>query len=601
MPTLFRARPDAVRRVREFAERCGEPGTLPPAEPVPSELDVTVRNPRFDRLAIRFDLDGAFAGEEPFIPRRESVSLGTLAPRAGRRRLGVQLSGERTFFYFDGDVDVPAKRAPLVVDVWSRIYPPDLRLGDRWINPPPGRHVPPDGDAGCPGPGDCRLWLIDRDRDPVAVVAPDPDALLDLWIDGVRIFAFAATSINLVTPVLHGALLSPGRHHVRIGDPRRRALVLDTDLALDPASEHFIEITGRRHVRVRRGDAVLFEDDGAERPFRQGAALTDELPDPSRQVQGIPIPPGAEGYIDEMEHELKFKRAMAQNFKDFKERKAAVERKKAAREVLTPEEQDIDGIDTYDKLDQWVRKKKKAEHGWDLVTGASTSPEGEKTFHGPEPTDPFGKLKKDEAMDIHEPSHVADVEALALQYFVDLKKLKAYYDRWRRLLEWFENAKKAKDAGLPEPPAPQSTSEEIDLTIWRLLHDGDIKRYYKALDDPIRGADAEIREYLAGADFWEAVLNYLKAKSYGWVVTDMALNIPVGGTKPITVEQTPNLPPRVRVIEGAANVDVSPTRQTRSNPIWGEFKIDVKGKTKGPVKIEVICGTLRKVIVINVV
>jgi hypothetical protein len=36
--------------------------------------------------------------------------------------------------------------------------------------------------------------------------------------------------------------------------------VLDTDLALDPASEHFIEITGRRHVAAgRRIDPAVAE------------------------------------------------------------------------------------------------------------------------------------------------------------------------------------------------------------------------------------------------------------------------------------------------------------------------------------------------------
>jgi hypothetical protein len=81
----------------------------------------------------------------------------------------------------------------------------------------------------------------------------------------------------------------------------------------------------------------------------------------------------------------------------------------------------------------------------------------------------------------------------------------------------------------------------------------------------------------------------------------MALNIEVGKTRPIVVQQTPNAPPRVRVIDGDAHVSVAPTARTGSNPLSGGFRIDVTGKTKGQAKIELTCGTLRKVVVINVV
>lgn len=144
--------------------------------------------------------------------------------------------------------------------------------------------------------------------------------------------------------------------------------------------------------------------------------------------------------------------------------------------------------------------------------------------------------------------------------------------------------------------------EENALDRWHKANAEKIRRYLEALTDAERGARAEVREHTADAEFWEAVLEYLRCQHYGWVVTDMALNIKVGKSPDIRVEQIPDAPLRVRVIEGDAHVEVSPTKRTHSNPSlgWGQFDIKVKGKSPGKVKIELTCGTLRKVIVINV-
>ena len=611
MPALRRASRERLRAAQLLREQYTLVADAQPsvAESVPVELEVTVRNPWLDRIAIAFEIDGVFAGEEPFVPRGENVGLGSLAAIAGPRQLGVNLQTPRTFFYFSGPVSIPAAPADVLIDVWNALYPPRVVLDGTWINRPPGLRYRGPESPPCPGSGDCALYLIDRDQPPWDLGSVDPQALLDqldLWIDGNRIAAFDPLRLAYVVPVMHRALLSPGLHHVRIGDPRRRMLILDSDILLEPAHGLRVEITDRSAIVIDDGESVLLRVDARERPFRQGEVLADELPDPKRQVDGIPIPPGAEGYIDEIEEEIAYLRAMAANFQEFRNKKEAVNRKKTQGLPLTPDEQAIDAIDTYEKLQKWGIAKKKVEHGWDLEPEAGTDPEGKKTFLGKPPTDPMQELSKRETMDIHEESHVQDADVLALFYGIDLAKLRRRSELFRQRLDaivkWIAAAKKAKDEGTPPPPPLDwSTPEEQALDQWYEANKKKIEEYYDAFRDPLWGAKGEIREYLAGADFFEGVLQYLKAKSYGWVVTDMSLDILIGETKPIIVEQTPNAPPRVRVIEGDAHVEVSPTQRTSSSPLYGGFRIDVKGRTKGRVRIELTCGTLKKVIVVNVV
>jgi hypothetical protein len=612
LTTFRRANAEALREAQALREQYVpiQPLSRRVVEPIPVELDVTVRNPLLEALSIGFELDGAFAGEEPFVPRRPAVALGALAAVAGERSLGIQIHGPGVFFHFVGRVHVPPAPAPLIVDVWSALYPPRIVLADEWINPPPGLRWQAKSTAPCPGAGDCALSVIDRDQRPGDLEQEGPEDLLaglDLWIDGHRIFRFEPATLYGTTPVLHRALLSPGLHRVRIGDPRRRRLLLDSDVLLDPASDTAIEIAERRTVAIRRGADVLLEADAHERPFQQGAVLADELPDPKREVEGIPIPKGIEGYFDDVGAEAEFNRAMAKNYQEFKDKKEAVNRKKQQHQPLTQEEQAIDAIDGTKALNEWVKAKKKAERGWDLTEVGTTDPDNGVVYKGPPPTNPMDELRKRETLDIHEPSHLADCDVLAVLYGVDLKKLRRLMElrrKWREAIEkWIAAAKKAQADGTKPPPMPNllPTPEQEGLERWYKANKKSIDDFYKAWDDPIAAAQSEVREYLAGADFWDAVLQYLKGKSYGWVVTDMALNIKVGETKPIIVQQMPNAPPRVRVIEGAANIEVSPTEQTSSSPIAGGFRIKVKGQTKGPVKIELTCGTLRKVVVINVV
>lgn len=611
MPSL--RRPDAERERRALELRSlYEPVSKPPRPRIkaaPVELSVVVKNTLFDRLSIGFELDGAFAGEEPYIVRGLATPLGALASAAGPRRLGVRIAGAGVLFHFDGEVFIPAEGGELVVDVWSQTYPPHLTLGDDWINAPPGRRWRPRSGAPCPTAGDLPLDIVNRDETLEGLLAGRAERPLDLWIDGSRIYRTNRLTVDFTKLILHRAHLSPGLHHVRIGDPEARALILDTDVVLDGFSAAAIEIAGRSHVRLRAGGETVLEQDSRQRPFNQGAVLTDELPEIGREVEGIPIPPGMEGYIDEAEKEAEYLRAMAKNYATFKARKEEVNAKKAAGQPLTPDDQTIDAIDTYDKLQELIKAKKKAEYGWILDTEATTDENGERRYLGPTPTDPMGELRKRETMDIHEPSHVVDIDLLALFFDIDRKKLKRLEDlkkaRHEAMLKHIEELEKALKDGTKPPPPPDfdflPTPEEEALEDWYKANKKKIDDFYKKMDDPMWGATGEIREYEAEAAFWDAVIAWLKSKSYGWIVGDLAINIPVGDTRPIKVEQVPNAPPRVRVIEGEAHVDVSPTERTASNTLSGEFVIKVKGKTKGQVKIELTCGTLRKVVVVNVI
>jgi hypothetical protein len=585
----------------------------PPAqqEPVPIEFEVIVRNTFHATLSLGFEIDGEFAGEENDVLRGESVSLGTLATIAGARTLGIRMRTPASFFHFDGPATITAGAPRLLIDCWNALYPPNVLLGETWLNPPPGIRYRSTGEPRCPTPGDYPLFLIDRDvtlyelgrapRNPAALLQE-----LDLWIDGIRVVGFDRTVLNFTTPVLHRALLSPGIHTVRIGDPRRRELILDTDIVIDSINPVEIDIANRTSVAVREGNTVVFQQDARERPFGQGNVLLDVRGDPRREIDGIPIPPGAENYIEEIEKERQFNLAMAANFRDFRDKKKAVNAKKARGEPLSTEEQMIDAIDTYEKLDAWIRQKKKAERGWDLATAGTTSPDGEMKYHGPPPTNPLKELIKRETLGIHEPSHALDVDVLALKFGVDLDKLRRYREFARKRREAIEKAiaelEKAKEGEPLLLPDITNTPEEDALERWYEDNKEKIERYYEAYGDPLAGAEGEIREYTAGAEFYEAVLKYLQREGFGLIVPGMGLNVPVDQTKEILIGQLPAIPPRVEVIEGTGVVEVSaPELVRRVRGGSGLYKVKIKGKDNGKARIAVICGNLRKVLVVNVV
>ncbi len=430
---------DRARALREgvFVLRSQPPSRQ---EPVPVELEVVVRNPFHPTLSLGFEIDGEFAGEENYVVRGESISLGTMAAVAGARTLGIRMRTPGSFFHFDGPATITTDAPRLLIDCWNAFYPPNVLLGETWLNRPPGIRYRSTGEARCPTAGPYPLFVIDRDVSPFELqrFPRDPAVLLqelDLWIDGVRVVAFDRSFLSFTIPVLHRALLSPGIHNVRIGDPRRRELILDTDVMVDSVNPVEVDISGRTGVTVREGNTLLLQQDTRERPFGQGNVLLDDRGAPKREVEGVPIPPGSEKYLEEIEKERLFSAAMVKNFVDFREMKKAVNEKKASGEPLSPEEQTIDAIDTYEKLDAWIRHKKKAELGWDLVTAGTTSSTGEKQYHGPVPTNPLEELLKGETLGIHEPSHVLDAQALAREFGVDLKKLRRYQEMVRKKIE----------------------------------------------------------------------------------------------------------------------------------------------------------------------
>ncbi len=102
------------------------------------------------------------------------------------------------------------------------------------------------------------------------------------------------------------------------------------------------------------------------------------------------------------------------------------------------------------------------------------------------------------------------------------------------------------------------------------------------------------------------MLKYLKREGSCLIVPCMGLNVAVDETREILIGQLPAVPPRVEVIEGADLVEV-PAPEPAPVPVSslpsgaGLYKIKIKGKAKGKVRIAVICGNLRKVLVVNVV
>jgi hypothetical protein len=615
MPALRRVSDEALERAKLVRSqyKVAQPLKKPTGPPQPAELTVRVRSPVFDRVSVGFTLDGVFVGEEPFIPRTPGRSLGALAVVTGPRTLGVQVNASGRFFHISAPAEIAANGS-LEVDIWSRLYPPRILLDGECLNPPPGVRFIAAAGAPCPGPGPCPLSIIDRDQKPEAPPRADLKALaqtLEVWIDGQPVDDYDGRTRFFGEPALHRARLSAGLHQVRIGDPVRAKILLDTDVVLDGARELRIEIRGRRDIVMLEAGQTIFRQERPEQPFKEGSTPTNEELDHHREIHGIPLPPGIEGYLEEVALQVRFNRAMIENFQLFKDLKASAERKKAAGEPLTPEEQEVDAIKEYPELSAWVSKRKFDEYGWVLEPEGETDEFGNIRFVGPPPDDPLSELSMRETVGIHEPSHAIDTDLVALEIDFDLEMWRRYREMHdkpaRELRKWLEEAKAAEAAGLPPPPMPPieipgMSPESRRLERWYQRNLDKIRRYLELLREAVRGADAEIREYTADAEFWEAVLEFLSRQHYGWMVSDLSANLKVGNERTIRVQQIPDAPPRVRVIEGDALVEVSPTERTHNNTTlgWGQFDIKVKGKSPGRVQIELTCGMLRKVIVINV-
>lgn len=325
---------------------------------------------------------------------------------------------------------------------------------------------------------------------------------LDIWIDGRYVDEAVGMNLDHTLVSYHTEWTSLGLHHVRVGLPGRRLIVLDSDVIVDGINDISIEVhpeDGEHFAQIYEGLSPVKMPSLENIAFNQ-IYYSYRIVFQIKQVDGIDIPDGLDK--TSVAAAIATSKDMAANYKKFLKERKRIQEKKKRGEALTDEEKKIDtatGDDVTPIVIGWKKAAgKKPKHGGTTTIGGKIE---KKTK--PKPKDPMGKLQDDVTVKLHEPSHLE-----ALQKDVEAEGLD--FDKWKQYWEVKEKVKEAQKKGQNFGDFWNSLSDkEKQAGGWGQNNQAKINKVLKKRSDPEDKAKEEIGEYVKEAKFFEAVLKVL--------------------------------------------------------------------------------------------
>jgi hypothetical protein len=482
MARYIQASDEQIQIAKQIEESFG-PLAVKAAAGASATLTATTKDlPEPTRITIL--LAGQIIVQSDVNPASAVAPVGAPVPvPIGPARLRIELVQRRRGAYLDVAVNLQAGDNALLIE-WLEGYPPRATLGALRVNPVPGvqlvqtREFTPPHSEGMP------LFIINARA---SLLSPREE-VFDIWVDRKPVKCVKPFVIGSTVPVYHHERLSPGLHNVRVGLPRKQKIILDTDVVANGVDE--VEVTidpsvgGDSGIVVKRGGQTLLAGKTADLEAEAGTEGLFQLGESRDTIDGVDVPDGIDK--DRVRAAKKFSEAMRNNYRKFLDERKRIREKKAKGEALTPDEQKIDQIDSYKKMQDWVEDLKRSE-GYKIQEAGKTDAGGKSSATTPPPKTPWDKFQEDVTLKLHEPSHVEGSKK-------DAKDLRLDWDKLARFLEL------VRDPSTPAEPG------DADVMKWGLNNIDKIKEYLKRRNDPDCGAEEEIGEYEKEIHLYEGVL-----------------------------------------------------------------------------------------------
>lgn len=464
-------------------------------------LRVLLRLPHSPRASFSVTSSGVTLVREKQLTRRQEWSFEASLEGQLAADLRIRLETDAAAYTLEVHVTWSSGQNELLIEEWFRGAPPRVSLNGVEQNRGLGVHLTQATPLPPLPKTTHNLFLIDRDE--TVLLRGEP---VQIFIDDQLVAAPNRFTVDRTVAVRHWAILPLGVHRVVVVVPRRRKVLVDTDVVINGFEEVRVEWTRpvltTAEVVITKGLAEVFRGRVSDLPFHDCMAAIRYEQD-RLNINGVDIPDGIDQHKEDIQEGKDFAAAMVANYRAFLEQRRAVKEKKKRGEQLTPDEQALDAIESYRQMQDWVKARKRAE-GHSPEEVGKTAPDGETRDLSPEPTDPFEELQKRMTLQVHEPSHVEQNKRVAAELGLAWEKLTAFIAAMKRVFA-------LQDQGKTETEAIDAlTPAEKEARQWGLDRALLAQTYLVRIDGADEGAEGEIQEYEAEIKFFTELLEKLK-------------------------------------------------------------------------------------------
>jgi len=315
-----------------------------------------------------------------------------------------------------------------------------------------------------------------------------------VWIEGRKIKR-KGPLFDEHSRLIHTGRLEPGRHRITVLDASARQILVDTEVVSDGLRPIVIEVSERDGFFVRAAGRDAF---GPVEMFR--AAGSKQLlfeTDPGRtMINGNILPEEIRKALAKLREAMENEKEKTQYFYDgyawFLEERERVRQKVARGETLTDEERVISEANDTSAMNDVLYAKEESE-GVQSMTLACTDLTARVHWKGGTPETLRDVIKKYEAMEIHEPSHVSSM----LQ---DMDEFGLDVDEFRKYMDLMEHGN----------PLDMNQDDYDEMIAWFDANLPKIEEYRARRADSERSAREEVREYGEGLLFYCSILRLMK-------------------------------------------------------------------------------------------
>ncbi len=451
--------------------------------------------------SISLKLDNKIVLLEDQILRGTGIIYKSFTESGSPSLLDLRVQFDDKSYNLSTEIKLEENNHSFTIHQWTKKAPPRVYFDDHQINRGVGIHLEQSNELPPYDDDKYRVHLINKDLGPLDFGEP-----FDIYVNDEFIKKHAYTVFDRNLPVQHTAFLPVGCHRVMVVSRRRGWTILDTDVVVNGISNNVISWSKPNvsfaeidisfgfdsHLSMSRANLNFFETTAMFR-FARNKIVVD----------GIKIPKGSEEYIETLKKDKKFSEKMIANYKLYLSirQKARDKRKKGAK--LTEAEKEVEAINSYGEMHEWIRIKKKKE-GIIISGTGETGLDGKIHDTAPEPKTPYEKLQRKITLEVHEPSHAEACRKLAISLGLNWRKTQKYFGIMKKLEIAVEAGQRFEDAYRQLP------KKDHEILEWGRINVIAVRKYMKLRDNPDSGALEEIQEYEAEVKFYTELIKKLQ-------------------------------------------------------------------------------------------
>lgn len=213
-----------------------------PTEEVVSDQEATLstrlRNPFFELMDIKLHLDQILLWEKTGISKGVEEEVEVEHTTSGIKRLKVEFQTETANISYEGRAAIKPGPNDLIIQFWDNEYPPKLILNGSVINKSIGPRYRRVGELPSGLNEVQRYGLYVRDADEhlgrefelTEEGLVSKINLIEIWIDDEKVDPLNPTTRDFTVPIRHQAMLTPGKHRVKVGSPVLHTVLFDGDI-----------------------------------------------------------------------------------------------------------------------------------------------------------------------------------------------------------------------------------------------------------------------------------------------------------------------------------------------------------------------------------